>query len=101
MNKNIYQIIAEEKLIEQLIDKYNVKTIYKDDLAQEIYLIILTKDESKLKEMYHNNQLNFYLARIISNQYFSKTSMFYKDYKKYNMNKNESTDNTIPEIADE
>lgn len=101
MNKNIYQIIAEEKLIEQLIDKYNVKTIYKDDLAQEIYLIILTKDESKLKEMYDNNQLNFYLARIISNQYFSKTSMFYKDYKKYNMNKNESTDNTIPEIADE
>ena len=101
MNKNIYQIIAEEKLIEQLIDKYNVKTIYKDDLAQEIYLIILTKDESKLKEMYDNNQLNFYLARIISNQYFSKTSMFYKDYKKYNMNKNESTDNTLPEIADE
>lgn len=101
MTDDIYTIIAKNKMIETLIDKYNVKSIYKQDLAQEIYLIILSKDKTKLQEMYDNNQLNFYLARIISNQYFSKTSVFYKDYKKYNMNKNESTDNSIPEIPDE
>lgn len=96
----IYDIIANEKLIEILIDKYNVKPLYKQDLAQDVFLIILSKPETMLQELYDNKQLNFYLARIISNQYFSKTSKFFKDYKKYNINKNETDTNQL-EIVDE
>ena len=96
----IYDIIANEKLIEILIDKYNVKQLYKQDLAQDVFLIILSKPEKMLQELYDNKQLNFYLARIISNQYFSKTSKFFKDYKKYNINKNETDTNQL-EIVDE
>lgn len=96
----IYDIIANEKLIEILIDKYNVKPLYKQDLAQDVFLIILSKPEKMLQELYDNKQLNFYLARIISNQYFSKTSKFFKDYKKYNINKNETDTNQL-EIIDE
>ena len=96
----IYDIIAQEKLIEILIDKYNVKPLYKQDLAQDVFLIILSKPEKMLQELYDNKQLNFYLARIISNQYFSKTSKFFKDYKKYNINKNETDTNQL-EIIDE
>lgn len=96
----IYDIIAKEKLIEILIDKYNVKPLYKQDLAQDVFLIILSKPEKMLQELYDNKQLNFYLARIISNQYFSKTSKFFKDYKKYNINKNETDTNQL-EIVDE
>lgn len=96
----IYDIIAKEKLIEILIDKYNVKPLYKQDLAQDVFLIILSKPEKMLQELYDNKQLNFYLARIISNQYFSKTSKFFKDYKKYNINKNETDTNQL-EIIDE
>lgn len=96
----IYDIIAKEKLIEILIDKYNVKPLYKQDLAQDVFLIILSKPETMLQELYDNKQLNFYLARIISNQYFSKTSKFFKDYKKYNINKNETDTNQL-EIIDE
>ena len=96
----IYDIIANEKLIEILIDKYNVKPLYKQDLAQDVFLIILSKPEIMLQELYDNKQLNFYLARIISNQYFSKTSKFFKDYKKYNINKNETDTNQL-EIVDE
>lgn len=96
----IYDIIAKERLIEILIDKYNVKPLYQQDLAQDVFLIILSKPEKMLQELYDNKQLNFYLARIISNQYFSKTSKFFKDYKKYNINKNETDTNQL-EIIDE
>lgn len=96
----IYDIIAKERLIEILIDKYNVKPLYKQDLAQDVFLIILSKPEKMLQELYDNKQLNFYMARIISNQYFSKTSKFFKDYKKYNINKNETDTNQL-EIIDE
>lgn len=96
MNKDIYTTIAEEKMIENLIDKYNVQSKYKQDLSQEIYLIVLTKPPELLQQLYDNKQLNYYLARIISNQYFSKTSQFYKNYKKYNILKNDGT--VLPEL---
>lgn len=98
---DIYTTIAKEKLIEILIDKYNVQSKYKEDLAQEIYLIVLTKPPELLQQLYDDKQLNFYLARIISNQYFSKTSQFYKNYKKYNMTKSDGTNPTELEIIDE
>lgn len=98
---DIYTTIAKEKLIEILIDKYNVQSKYKEDLAQEIYLIVLTKPPELLQQLYDDKQLNFYLARIISNQYFSKTSQFYKNYKKYNMTKSDGTNPSELEIIDE
>ena len=101
INEDIYTIIAKEKLIETLIDKYNVQTKYKQDLAQEIYLIILTKPPELLKQLYDTKQINYYLARIISNQYFSKTSQFFKNYKKYNITKSDGTNPTELEIIDE
>ena len=84
-----------------MIDKYNVQSKYKEDLAQEIYLIVLTKPPELLQQLYDDKQLNFYLARIISNQYFSKTSQFYKNYKKYNMTKSDGTNPSNLEIIDE
>lgn len=98
---DIYTTIAKEKLIEILIDKYNVQSKYKEDLSQEIYLIVLTKPPELLQQLYDDKQLNFYLARIISNQYFSKTSQFYKNYKKYNMTKSDGTNPSELEIIDE
>ena len=88
-------------MIEILIDKYNVQSKYKEDLAQEIYIIVLTKPPELLQQLYDDKQLNFYLARIISNQYFSKTSQFYKNYKKYNMTKSDGTNPSELEIIDE
>lgn len=101
MTDDIYSTIAKEKLIESLITKYKVNPKYKEDLIQEIYLIVLQKPPDMLKELYDKKQINFYLAKIITNQYFSKTSKFYKDYKKYNMVKDNDTDTTKLEIPDE
>lgn len=53
------------------------------DLAQSIYLILLEYDEAKLQELVSKDALPFFVARIIANQYLSKTSPFYKLFKKF------------------
>lgn len=54
-----------------------------DDLEQEVYAILLEYDSDKIIEMYNKKQLKFFIIGIITRQYFSKTSPFYKKYKKY------------------
>ena len=60
-----------------------VEQSYFDDLVQEIYLIILEYDDNKIIKMYEQNQIKFFITRIIKNQYFAKNSQFYKKYKMY------------------
>ena len=88
---DIIDTILEENIVASLIDAYNISPLYKDDLAQEIWLILLGYDKDKLKELHTKNQLRFFIAKIITNQYFSKTSTFYKKYKKFNNMIDEST----------
>lgn len=74
--------IIENKIVEGLINDYMVESQFKDDLTQEVYMILLDHNQKKLQEIIDKKQIRFYTARIISNQYFSKTSKFYRIYKK-------------------
>ena len=56
---------------------------FKDDLIQEIVLILLQYDDNKIRLMYEKKQLKFFCVRLIQNQYYSAHSPFYKKYKKY------------------
>ena len=68
-------------------------------MKQELAIILLEYNQDKLKEMYEKKQIKFFLVRVIQFQYFSKTSPFYKKYKKYyqfldgNIINNEEQDN--------
>ena len=53
------------------------------DLCQMVYLILLEYDESKLQDLWENDQMNFFLARIVINQYRSSNSPFHSIYRKY------------------
>lgn len=75
--------IANEKLVEEICKNLGVSPKYMDDLVQEIYLILLEYNQEKLQSIYDKGQFNFFLTRIIKNQYFSKTSPFFKKYRKY------------------
>lgn len=80
------QIITEihnSGLLVELCNNMGVRANDIDDLIQEIYLIIAEYDEDRIVEMWEKSQLKFFLVRVISNQYFSKNSPFYKKYKKY------------------
>lgn len=82
----ISKIITEIEtsgLLRELCENIRVSSNDIDDLMQEIYLILLEYDRDKLIELYEKKQLKFFMVRIIQNQYNSKTSPFYRKYKKY------------------
>ena len=55
----------------------------KDDLFSFIIEELYNCDQNKINEIIKKNQFTFYIARIMVNQYYSKTSRFYYKYKKY------------------
>lgn len=82
--------IIKQHIVEDLVKAYNVSELYKNDLIQHIYLILLLYDQPTLQYLVNKKQIKFFIARIIRNQWFSKTSTFYKLYKKYNALKDEN-----------
>ena len=53
------------------------------DLCQMVYLVLLEYDEDKIRDLWENQQINFFLARIIINQYRSSNSPFHTIFRKY------------------
>ena len=53
------------------------------DLCQMVYLILLEYDEEKIIDLWENNEINFFLARIIINQYRSTRSPFHTLFRKF------------------
>lgn len=85
MNKyEIVEKLAKEKKVEKFIQN-TAKTSCPelDDLAQDIYAILLDMEEDKITQLYDNQQLDYWIARIILNQYYSNTSPFFTKYKKF------------------
>lgn len=80
---DVIEKIVSDGIVEQIITNIGVTARYKDDLIQEIYLILMEYDRGKLEELYNKKQIAFFITRIIKNQYNSSTSPFYKKYRKY------------------
>lgn len=66
-----------------MISNMAIKEEHRDDLFQEIMMILLQYDNGKLEALYNKKQIKFFISRIICNQYYSVHSYFYKTYKKY------------------
>ena len=80
------QQIGEKKIVEDIARNMRVEKDYYDDLCQEVYYILMTGyTEEKLQEAIDKKQINFIITCILKNQWFSKTSPFYRQYKKYKM----------------
>jgi len=81
----IIEEVAGRRQVEQIV--HNIcKTSEPElfDLAQMIYEILLTYDETKIIDLYEHGQLGFFIVRIVKNQYFSRNSPFYREYRKFN-----------------
>jgi len=60
-----------------------------DDLLHDTVLALYDSNKTKIETLIDNNQLIYWIARIMVNQYHSKTSPFYKKYRKYYEDKDE------------
>lgn len=78
----VIEELSRNKVVEEIILNVAGEMGFDEkDLAQDIYLDLLNKDEEKLIHM-SDKELKYFLARIVVNNICSKTSPFYYKYKK-------------------
>lgn len=74
----IIEQLAKEKTIEEIIGNITQRSDDTlNDLAQMLYEDLLLKDEEKIKKLYTDKQLKFFITRMVLNSINSKTSRFY------------------------
>lgn len=81
----IIDTLAKERRVEALVENIAHQQLTADlkDLCQMVYLVLLEYDEEKISDLWENEQINFFLARIIINQYRSSNSPFHAIFRKH------------------
>ena len=63
---------------------YNISGVNgTDDLLSFVIEELYKCDQERINEIIEKKQMTFYVARVIINQYYSKTSRYYYKYNKY------------------
>ena len=79
----IVELIAKQRVIENIILNIVGETnANHQDLAQDLYISLLEKEESKIVELYNNNELRWFITRMVVNNIKSVNSRFYYNYLK-------------------
>lgn len=88
--KDKYKIIEElanKQLVEEILGNISGKTNEDredvEDLIQETYLSLLSKDEELIQDLYKTNAFNFYIQKMLWNNMYSSNSPYYYKYKNY------------------
>lgn len=91
-----YEIIDElsknatvEKIVNKLVSSSKNRFDFPDDLIQDIYVLLLEKDEDLIVNLYNKGELGFYLLKVAKNQLLSKNSPYYTKYIKFRANSDE------------
>ena len=83
MNLKIIGELENNGTVREICENMKVSKNDIDDFVQEIYMILLEYDKDKIIDLYNKKQLKYFIVGIISRQYNSSTSPYYKKYKKY------------------
>ena len=79
----IIEKIAREKRIENIIANVakSEQQFDLDDLTQDLYLDLYTKDAAMLAKMIADDEIDYYLYRMVANNVYSVNSRYYRQYK--------------------
>ena len=72
-----------EKIIYKLLPASKNRFDCPEDLIQEIYLLLLQKDDDLIVNLYNKDEIGFYLLKIARNQLLSKNSPYYTKYIRF------------------
>lgn len=76
----IVEALAKEKRVEQIcVNVCKRPASELCDLVQTIYAYLLTMPPVLLADLFENGQINFYIVRMVKNQYFGRKSRFYRE----------------------
>lgn len=75
----IAAILAKERRVETMVQNIaHARTLTQDlrDLCQMVYLLLMTYDPDKIVDLWENEQINFFLARVIRTNLTSPRSPY-------------------------
>ena len=80
----IVEKLANERRVEAMVQNIAHAPLSDDlkDLAQMVYLVLLEYDDEKIADLWDNRQIDFFIARIILNQYRTGHSPFHDTIRK-------------------
>lgn len=84
--RKIVEALARSRRVEEFVKKAaHTDNLGADlaDLCQEVYMIILSYEGDKIVDLWEHGDMDYFLARIITNQLWSKTSRFHYLYRKF------------------
>ena len=91
----IIDIIAREHLVERIVNKLlsSSKNPFDcpEDLIQDIYLLLLQKDDDLIINLYNKGEIGFYLLKIARNQLLSVNSPYYQKYIRFQSHNDDIT----------
>ena len=85
--KEVLEKISKEKIIEDIVNGIaKSKDDQLKDLIQDMYMLLLEKDEEFVVNLYESGEIKFYLTRVALNNIRSTSGPFWCKYKRF-MNK--------------
>ena len=78
--------LAKGRAVEKLVQNVTHHSTLQgelSDLVQIIYFALLQTDPARLEHLTASGQMNFYIVRLIMNQYFSESSPFYSQIRRF------------------
>lgn len=81
--KEIINQLAKDRIIETIITNVAKKQYDQtdQDLAQDLYQSLLEKDPEFVETLFNNDELQFFITRMVIRNVQSKTSPYYYTYK--------------------
>ncbi len=83
----IIELLAKEKRVEKHVCNITHCSLNEElrDLCQLVYYILLDYEEGPIVGMWEKGQLDFFMTRVIMNQYRSTSSPFYITFRKFRL----------------
>jgi hypothetical protein len=81
--KQLAESSTVEKIVYKLLSNSKNRFDAPGDLVQDVYLLLLDKDEDLICNLYNKGELGWYILRIVRNQMFSDHSPYFYTYIRF------------------
>lgn len=81
--EKLYKDGTVDRIIYKLLSSSKNPFDCPEDLIQDIYLLLLQKDDDLIVNLYNKGELGYYLLKITRNQLLSKNSPYYTKYIRF------------------
>ena len=92
--EKLYKDGTVDRIIYKLLSSSKNPFDCPEDLIQDIYLLLLQKDDDLIVNLYNKGEIGFYLLKIAKNQLLSANSPYYQKYIRFQSNSDDITQAT-------